>query len=145
MDRSKELIQTNPAIFALDIASYAHAGAVDKQGKPYIQHPKRVGKAVAHLGEKYEAVGYLHDVVEDTHITLEILRNVGFSEEVIRAVDAVSRREGETYREFVFRAKEDPIGKVIKRADIEDNMRPGATESLYERYRQAIGWLEDGK
>jgi len=64
----------------------------------------------------------LHDVVEDTDWTLEQLRDEGFSDDVLLAVDCLTRREGESYDEFVTRAQANPIARQVKIADLEDNM-----------------------
>ena len=64
----------------------------------------------------------LHDVVEDTEWTLERLREAGFSDEVLEAVDCLTHREGESYQQFVERVRTNPIARQIKIADLEDNM-----------------------
>jgi len=64
----------------------------------------------------------LHDVVEDTGWTLEQLREEGFSDEVLRAVDCLTHRDGESYQEFVERVQTNPIARQVKIADLEDNM-----------------------
>ncbi|GBD48127.1 HD domain-containing protein [Methylopila sp. Yamaguchi] len=128
---------------AIQIATEAHAGQVDKAGAPYIMHSMRVAFACP-VGDA-RIVAVLHDVVEDTPWTLEGLRAEGFSEAVLAGVDAVTRREGETYMEFVDRAAKDPIGRIVKRADLLDNMdttRLGeiteSDRSRLERYARAL-------
>ena len=71
--------------------------------------------AVTSLDERIVAV--LHDVVEDTDCTFDRLRTEGFAESVLEALDAVTRREGESYEDFVQRAAKNPIGRNVKRAD----------------------------
>jgi hypothetical protein len=66
----------------------------------------------------------LHDVIEDTPVTLDRLREEGYPEEVLRALDSVTRRDGERYEDYVDRAAADPIGRQVKLADLEDNMDP---------------------
>jgi len=83
---------------AIIIATNAHKGQVDKAGKPYILHSLRVMFSRRNETERICAV--LHDVIEDTEITLDYLRNEGFSEEVLSVLDAVTRRNEETYDEF---------------------------------------------
>ena len=78
---------------AIEIAAKAHAGDIDKGGNPYIFHPLRLMFAVNTPFEKMAAV--LHDVVEDTPITLEELRSEGFHPDVIEAIDALTKRPGE--------------------------------------------------
>jgi len=121
---------------AIQIATEAHAGQVDKAGAPYIQHPMRVAFACP-LGEA-RIVGVLHDVVEDTDWTLDGLRAEGFSETVLAGVDAVTRREGEAYMDFVDRAAKDPLGRVVKRADLLDNMDTARLGEITERDRSRL-------
>ena len=96
---------------------------MDKAGKPYIEHPARVAQAVQ--GDDAKAVAWLHDVVEDTPITLDDLRLGGFSGRVVRGVDAMTHREGEEYLSFVRRAALDPVARQVKLADVRDNMDLG--------------------
>jgi GTP diphosphokinase / guanosine-3',5'-bis(diphosphate) 3'-diphosphatase len=105
---------------AIAIACKAHAGQVDKAGQPYILHPFRLMLRMSTEAERITAV--LHDVVEDSAFTLEDLMAERFALEVVRAVDALSRREGEEYMEFVRRAAADPIAGPVKRVDLEDNL-----------------------
>ena len=79
----------------------AHRGQRDKAGEPYILHPLRVMHAVCGFHERMAAV--LHDVVEDTSVTLDELRRRGFPQAVVAAIDALSRRAGEPYLAFIDR------------------------------------------
>ncbi len=106
---------------AIAIAAEAHAGQLDKAGEPYILHPLRVMLALETTEDRI--VGVLHDVVEDNVAwPLAALRAEGFSEAVLEAIDAVSRREGEDYAAFVHRAAQNEIGRRVKIADLADNM-----------------------
>jgi (p)ppGpp synthase/HD superfamily hydrolase len=64
----------------------------------------------------------LHDVVEDTAVTCDQLREAGFSEEILLAVDCLTHRDGETYDAFIARVQTSPIARQVKIADLEDNM-----------------------
>src|SRR5690606_9860935 len=97
---------------ALAIAAEAHAGQRDKGGAPYVLHPIRVMLRLDATPDRI--AGVLHDVVEDSAWTLDSLRAEGFSEEVVRAIDHLTRREGEPYEAFVRRAGEDPIAARVK-------------------------------
>ena len=105
---------------AIEIAVRAHAGQVDKAGQPYILHPLRVMFAVKSLHERMAAV--LHDVVEDTQVTLDNLRAEGFPTEVLDAVSALTKTKGEARIAAAKRAAENPIARVVKLADGADNM-----------------------
>lgn len=131
---------------AIAIAAEAHAGQLDKAGAPYVLHPLRVMLRMETNDGRIAAV--LHDVVEDSHWSLEALRAEGFSERILRAVDSVTRRKDETYEDFVSRAGVDPLGRLVKLADLEDNLAPGRIAEPTEedlarmrRYRRAIGRL----
>jgi len=128
---------------AIQIAVNAHIGQVDKAENAYILHPLRVMMACDSDAARIVAV--LHDVVEDTEWTPEMLREEGFDSEILAGLDAVTKREGEEYFDFCRRAAGHPLGREVKRADLHDNMditRLGATltekdlERL-ERYRAA--------
>ncbi|KLD63421.1 HD domain-containing protein [Dyella japonica] len=105
---------------AIAIAAAAHAGQVDKGGEPYILHPLRVMLRMQSTPERIVAV--LHDVVEDSDMTLEILGAEGFSQEVLAAVDALTKRRGESRSEAARRAKKDRIALAVKLADNAENM-----------------------
>jgi len=105
---------------AILIAAQAHLGQRDKAGAAYILHPLRMMMRMESEAAMIAAV--LHDVVEDSDWTLEQLRGEGFSEEILQAVDCLTRRDGETYEEFVARAQANAIARQVKIADLEDNM-----------------------
>jgi (p)ppGpp synthase/HD superfamily hydrolase len=105
---------------AILIAAQAHLGQRDKSGAPYILHPLRIMMRME--SEAAMIAAALHDVVEDSDWTIEQLRGEGFSEEVLEALDCLTRRDGETYDEFVARAQANPIARQVKIADLEDNM-----------------------
>jgi len=105
---------------AIGIAVEAHRGQKDRCGVPYIMHPLRVMSRVDRPREKIVAI--LHDVVEDTNWTWDDLRREGFPEDVIHALDCVTKREGEEYEKFVERSASDALARRVKLADLEDNM-----------------------
>ena len=89
---------------AYEIAKKAHLGQIDKAGEDYIKHPEKVASFVKTDEEK--AVAYLHDVIEDTELTLEDLREYGFSEEVLKAVDVITKKKGQDYQTYLNSVKE---------------------------------------
>jgi (p)ppGpp synthase/HD superfamily hydrolase len=133
---------------AIAIAATAHAGQTDKAGAPYILHPLRVMLHLRTEAERITAV--LHDVVEDcAEWSFEKLRAEGFSAEVIEALQSVTKREGETYEDFVKRACENPVGRRVKLSDLHDNCNlsriasPSAKDhERIARYRRAIAYIE---
>ena len=105
---------------ALLLATKAHEGQKDKAGNDYITHPIRVSQRCNSL--KAKIVALLHDTLEDTFLTTDDFRKEGFDNEIIDAVISVTRRNGESYADFIARAAQNPIGKAVKIADLEDNM-----------------------
>jgi GTP diphosphokinase / guanosine-3',5'-bis(diphosphate) 3'-diphosphatase len=134
------------------VAARAHQHQKRKDGTPYVAHPMRVAIRVASsIGQFDEAmnieariVAFLHDVVEDTDVSFDDLRDLGFSESIIHSVDAVTKRPGEKYADFIARCKTGgPIAIAVKLADIEDNMEdqsaldPDEAAFLTKRYTRA--------
>jgi (p)ppGpp synthase/HD superfamily hydrolase len=132
---------------AIDIAISAHAGQVDKGGRPYIKHPVAVMHAVESADAKIVAV--LHDVVEDSDVSLAALRAAGFPQHIVEAIDALSRRDGELYSEFIDRVKEVELARVVKLADLKHNSDTSRLSTISKRtmrrlkkYAKAIRRLE---
>lgn len=104
---------------ALKVATKAHEGQKDKAGVDYINHPKTVASMVDTDAEK--AVAFLHDVVEDTDITLADLKQMGFSEEIVDAVSCITKNRSETYDGYISRVLKNPIALKVKIADMTHN------------------------
>jgi (p)ppGpp synthase/HD superfamily hydrolase len=123
---------------AIALARKAHEGQVDKAGLPYIGHPIRVMNNLADVEEKI--VGVLHDVVEDSDLTLDTLRELGFTEVVVEAIDALTKRSGENYEAYLSRVMSNPIALKVKIADMKDNLDidriPHPTEKDYQRLKK---------
>ena len=120
-----------------------HLGQRDKGNNPYILHPVCVALLCETEDEK--TVALLHDVMEDCGVTAEDLRAMGYSNRIIRAVEALTRRIGEDYMDFIRRAKQNPIAAKVKMADLINNSEidriPEPTEKDYarlEKYRLAM-------
>lgn len=131
---------------AYEIAKKAHLGQIDKAGEDYIKHPEKVASFVNSDEEK--AVAYLHDVIEDTELTLEDLREYGFSEEVLKAVDVITKKKGQDYQTYLNTVKENKLARVVKLADLRHNSDLtrliNITEKDRERkekYQKAIDFL----
>jgi len=133
---------------AIALAVEAHRGQRDKAGQAYILHPLRVMMRLETEAERMAAI--LHDVVEDTPYTLERLRELGYPEEVLGALDCLTKREGESYEAFIERVRPHSLARRVKLADLEDNMDvrrllavgPRETERL-ARYRAAWARLKE--
>lgn len=105
---------------AYEIASMAHKNQKDKGGIEYINHPVAVSALVGSLEEKIVAL--LHDVVEDTRVTLEELKSFGFNDNVIAAIDAISKKVGESTDDYMNRVKNNKLACSVKKADLLHNM-----------------------
>ncbi len=105
---------------AISIAALAHKGQPVKGDAAYILHPLRMMMRMK--SETAMIVAILHDVVEDTDWTFDNLRERGFSNEVLTALDCVTNRKGENYEQFIERAQTNEIARQVKIADLEDNM-----------------------
>jgi len=112
------MIYTPMTIKAMKLAYRAHLGQVDHSGVPYIFHPY-------HLAEQMDdeiscTVALLHDVVEDTEVTVEDLKQE-FPPEVIMAVALLTHDPGKDYFEYVSVLKDNPVAKKVKLADLIHN------------------------
>src|SRR4051795_13689583 len=105
---------------AIALAASAHVGQIDKSGKPYILHPVRVMQRSSSESWDTQIVAILHDTVEDTWVTLDILRSAGFSDPVVEGVDAITHRKGEDYVAYTRRCALSPIAVIVKLADLAD-------------------------
>ena len=133
---------------AKNIATEAHKGQKDKGGMDYITHPAFVAAHVDSDEEK--AAAWLHDVIEDTDVTLEDFAASGIPKDILRAVEAVTKRDGEDYSDYIRRVASNRIASAVKRADMTHNMDisriPEPKERDYERiehYRKEYALLEE--
>ncbi len=116
------MLYTELTIKAMRMAYEAHKEQYDKGGVPYIFHPYHVAEQ---LDEEYDiCVALLHDIVEDTDVTIEDLTNAGFPEEIVEAVRLMTKTKGEDYFEYVRRIKGNPIARKVKLQDLAHNSDP---------------------
>jgi (p)ppGpp synthase/HD superfamily hydrolase len=116
---------------ALLIATRVHQDQQDRHGAPYLRHVLRVAERGRTDDERI--VGLLHDVVEDSPMTLDDLRREGFPEHIVQAVDCLTKREGEPYDQFVDRTKTNRLAIAVKLNDLEDNMDVRRAPRLEEK------------
>lgn len=106
---------------AIDLAMEIHKEQYDRSNQPYIGHVIRVMNAGQTLQEKI--VGALHDVVEDSDLTIDDLLLKGFDNNIVEAVDAITYYDDvETYYEYIERVIKNPIAVKVKLNDLSDNM-----------------------
>lgn len=132
---------------AIQIASLAHAGQIDKGGEPYILHPLRVMFRMT--TQELKVVAVLHDVVEDSEWTIEALEKEGFPVQVLQALEALTKRPGEDRISAAHRAAANPLARAVKLADNAENSDlsripdPSAKDlERLEQYRQVRRILE---
>jgi (p)ppGpp synthase/HD superfamily hydrolase len=131
---------------ALAIARKAHAGQVDKAGVDYIQHPLYVASQVKTEQEK--AVALLHDVLEDSDITAADLLAYGLSNEVVTAVQTLTKKKGQSYQDYLEKVKSNNLARVVKLADLKHNSDLSRLKSVSDtdrervkKYKNAIRYL----
>jgi (p)ppGpp synthase/HD superfamily hydrolase len=106
---------------AINMAMRAHEGQTDKAGMPYIGHVMRVMQAGRTIDEKI--VGVLHDIVEDTTWTFDMLLEEGFPPHIVDTLRCVTKiSDDEPYEEFIQRVKSNPLAVAVKINDLTDNM-----------------------
>lgn len=132
---------------ALKLCFEAHKNQLDKSGMPYVFHPFHLAEQMT--DENTTAVALLHDVIEDTDYTLDDLRKLGFTEDVVSAVGLMTHAEGVPYMEYVAEIKKNPIAKAVKLADLRHNSDTSRLDVVTERdiareakYAEAIKLLE---
>ena len=119
---------------AMEIAYRAHDGDIDKAGFPYFVHPLMVANA---MDDEYSTcVALLHDVVEDTEVTLEDLTREGMPDEVVRSVALLTHAKHKPYAEYIENLLPDEIARKVKKADIGQN-------SLADRNALVALWQND--
>ncbi|MEN6293596.1 MAG: hypothetical protein ABFD07_16475 [Methanobacterium sp.] len=118
------------------LAVNAHHGQKDKIGKDYILHPLWVMNHIEGYDEKIVAV--LHDVVEDTTVSLEDLRNLEYSEKIINALDALTKRADESRFEYLDRAMSNELALAVKKVDIRHNSSEERLNQLPESERERL-------
>ena len=118
------------------LAARMHEGQTDKASQPYITHPMRVAGRLN--APEAKVVGWLHDTVEDTALTLSEIE-ARFGPETAAAVDAISRRAGEAWSDYLKRVQANPIARQVKISDLIDNSNLGRilTVTMKDVNRQA--------
>lgn len=132
---------------AMRIAYDAHAGQVDKTGLPYIYHPIHLAESMT--DENSVITALLHDVIEDTNLTIDELAREGFHEDVLTALTLLTHNPAEEYMDYISRISTCPLARKIKLADLRHNSDPTRLDSVdektarrFEKYSRAIRLLE---
>lgn len=127
---------------AYEVMELAHRGQVDKGGKHYFLHPFRVSQETKnHFTWKHtdfdkfiaECVALLHDVIEDSNITADDLVHEGFEHAIVNRVVRMTRKEDESYMDYIKRIGEDNICRIVKMCDLKDNMDITRLEKITDK------------
>jgi len=142
------MIYTEMTKKAMKIAFQAHKEQTDKSGMPYIYHPIHLAEQMT--DENSTCVALLHDVVEDTDLTLSDLEQLGFNESILEALKLMTHIEGVPYMDYVAEIKLNPIAKAVKLADLNHNSDLSRLDKVdekalkrVEKYSMAIKLLEE--
>jgi guanosine-3',5'-bis(diphosphate) 3'-pyrophosphohydrolase len=121
-------------------ATQIHAGQLRRDGQPYVTHCAAVA---AQLTDELDQVcGWLHDCIEDGPVGTAQRILEEFCEEVYNVVEADTRRDGETYAQYIQRVKLNPRATRVKIADLKHNLIPNDYNVAQQRYRSALRALE---
>lgn len=125
------MIYTSLTRLALKVSFEAHKDQVDHSGTPYVYHPYHLAEQMT--DETTTCIALLHDVVEDTDITLVQLREMGFPDVVVEAVGVLTKEHGVPYQEYIKRVKSNPLARIVKLADLEHNSDMSRLQEIDER------------
>ena len=135
---------------AIALAATQHAGQLDKGGQPYILHPLRL--MLQFSNPTLQIIAVLHDILEDTATTAEDLEALGFSTEIIQAIQALTKQTGESRLETAKRTALNPLATQVKYVDVLDNMNltrinnPTARDfARLEEYKEVLEILKQAK
>ena len=134
----------NLLVVAREIAIKAHKGQFRRDGQtPYINHPIDVRHRVMNRGggERAQAVAYLHDVLEDTNVTMHDLIEAGFSLDIVNAVLALSKLNGIDYDEYLSLVKQNDLAREVKIADMLSNLADSPTNKQIKKYAKGLAFL----
>lgn len=132
---------------AAQIATDAHLGQTRWDKKtPYISHPAAIARALIQGGfdEDYVAVAWLHDVIEDTPVTAQDLLDAGIPGDIVRSVQTISKKDGQSYLDYILQVKQDTVAREVKIQDITHNMSDLKKGSMRQKYELAIYILSSG-
>lgn len=142
------MIYTEQTKKALKLCFLAHRDQVDKSGMPYVFHPFHLAEQM--MDEDTTVVALLHDVVEDTPHTLDDLKKMGFSSQIIEAISLMTHEPGVPYMDYVQNIKENAIARAVKLADLKHNsdltrldIIDDRAKQRVEKYAQAIRLLSE--
>lgn len=142
------MIYTPKTKKALKLCFEAHKDQVDKSGLPYVFHPFHLAEQMQ--DEDTTVVALLHDVAEDTELTLDRIAELDFGEKVMTALALLTHAKGVPYMDYVRAIKPNPIARTVKLADLRHNSDLSRLDEMTEKallrrekYLKAIAFLEE--
>ena len=142
------MIYTEKTKLALNLCFDAHKDQKDKSGQPYVFHPFHLAEQMS--DEATTIVALLHDVVEDGDYTIDDVKAMGFSDEVVEAIKLMTHEKDVPYMEYVAKIKQNPVARVVKLADLAHNSDITRLDVVtqkdlerVEKYRAAIKLLTE--
>jgi len=135
---------------AIALAAKLFENKTDKAGKPYILHCLRVMGGVHQDDEELKMIAVLHDVLEDTDTTIPDLREMGFSQRVLRVVELLTHDDSDTYDEYIKQIASNKDAVAVKLEDLKDNSNITRLKGLrkkdfdrLEKYHRAFVYLSN--
>lgn len=156
-------IQISDLSKAIEIAKSAHEGQVDKAGEPYFKHPQTVCEIASNMILSWEEefddflvkakiVSYLHDVIEDTSLTIDDLWEHNIPTDCILAIETLTKKKEQDYWDYLAQVKLDKLATVVKIADLTHNSDLSRLDQVKpediarrEKYLKAIEYLSSFK
>ena len=142
------MIYTEKTKRALRLMFEAHKDQTDKSGMPYVFHPFHLAEQMT--DEATTVAALLHDVAEDTAVTLDELRGMGFGDDVCDALALLTHDERVPYMDYVAAIRQNPIARAVKLADLKHNSDLTRLDAVdekalarVEKYKKAIALLEE--
>ncbi len=142
------MIYTKNTKMAMTLCFETHKDQLDKGGMPYVFHPFHLAEQMT--DEQTTIVALLHDVVEDGNLTLDDLKNMGFSSEIVNALALLTHDNSVDYLEYVKMIKTNPIATAVKLADLKHNSDLTRLDTVdekvlsrVEKYKKAIAILQE--
>lgn len=130
------MIYTEMTKKAIKLVIEEHKDQVDKAGLPYYLHPIHVAESMD--DEISCTCALLHDVIEDTSITLEDLKEKGFSDEVLDVLSLLTHDDDVPYMEYIAKIKTNPIATKVKLSDLAHNMDLSRIDNVTDKDLERI-------
>ena len=143
-DMKEETFEDKIVRMARTLATHAHAGQFrhDKV-TPYIKHPESVARMASRYGWKFEVVALLHDVLEDTKVTVKDLELQGYPEDIITAVIILTKTKNTSYEDYLHNVKWNALARTVKILDMISNLADTPSDKQLRKYAKGLEYLTD--